>query len=171
MKKAIFKYFYEELNLDLGNPDTFLNGGVDWHNGGFRSDDGSREAKPQRELFSTHGCNSDSLSGEDPTKPGVTGFFLARYMANWIVKNEDVDYARVSLRYKINQPKLYKIDIETEKNDRKLQQYLQHKMMKTMPIDLEDTITFFNLKSPELYRLRAASSDPVYNIEFPWEQV
>ena len=68
-------------DIDVSN--LTINGLGAWNTGGWKVDEGSREAKPYRDGFATYGCNEDSFSGEDPTKPSGTGTFLAGIKAGW----------------------------------------------------------------------------------------
>src|SRR3989338_6766395 len=93
-----------EFHLD-GSPQVIINGLGDWNTGGWKTDAGSREAKPYRDGFSSHGTSEDSFSGEDASKPSATGTLLARFIAVQVIGNKIAEYAKVSLSYSIGDRK------------------------------------------------------------------
>lgn len=158
-----------DSDFSFGKPNVTINGLGDWNRGGWRTDEGTREAKPYRDGFASHGVNEDSFSGEDPSKPSATGTFLARYIAAQIVASHLADYARVQLRYTIGSEDVG-LNITTQDTAKVSQDELEKLVREKMPLKISDAITRFGLKNPEVYRKIAAEADFFQNPEFPWNQ-
>jgi len=180
LKKIVKAYIenskkdYKGTELEFGQPEIIINNKGAWNLGGWKVDDGSREAKPYRDCFSTHGCNEDSFSGEDPTKVSGTGTFMARYIAVQIVYNKLADYARVMLDYDIGgkRRKGYKIgvDIYTAGTAKISQEELESWAKDIVLMKFNDTIKEFDLWNPDLYRKIAKASDFFHDRTLPWNQ-
>lgn len=171
LEKAVRKYlstFVAEARV--GNPKITTNGLGAWHQGGWKVDEGNREAKPYRDGFATYGCCEDSFSGEDPSKPSGTGTFLARYIAVQIVAHDLADFARVALQYTIGREEVG-LNITTQETARVEQSKLEKWVRDTIPLRIKDAVELFGLRDPALYRRVVAASDFFHNPEFPWNRV
>ncbi|RME30788.1 hypothetical protein D6789_04590 [Candidatus Woesearchaeota archaeon] len=144
-----------------------INGLGAWHTGGWRTDSGSRHAKAYRDGFATHGCNEDSLSGEDPSKPGPTGSYLARYLACRIIDEGLAEYARVHLRYTIGREDvgLHVVTLGTGKLPQ--QELEAFARSQTRGLRVKDAIRQFDLRNPALYARVVAASDH-FHLDAPW---
>jgi len=155
--------------VDLGTPKILINGRGTWNKGGWLIDAGNREAKPYRDGFSTHGCNEDSFSGEDPTKVSATGSFLARYIAVQIVANDLADYAKVTLEYTIGSDEVG-INVWTDGTGKISQKDLHELVRNNFKLSINDAIDKFDLWNPELYKKIVNVSDFFQDQNFPWNQ-
>ncbi|MBS3116512.1 methionine adenosyltransferase domain-containing protein [Candidatus Woesearchaeota archaeon] len=157
---------------DLPNKSILINGLGPWHEGGWKVDEGSREAKSYRDGFATWGVAEDSFSGEDPTKISATGTFLARYIALEVIALELADVAKVTLQYRIGQEQPAFLNIDTEgtfRNHRALSGFIE--MWKRQDLSIPATIERFGLRDPQLYRQITEASDFFHNPKFPWNKV
>ncbi|MBL7055483.1 methionine adenosyltransferase domain-containing protein [Candidatus Woesearchaeota archaeon] len=166
------KHLQEEYGnglVDLGKPEIIVNGRGPWHNGTWKIDAGSREAKPYRDGFASHGCNEDSFSGEDPTKVSATGSFMARHIATQIIAQEFAEYAHVTLDYVIGSDDVG-INIFTDGTTRNgtNQEKLNSWAKTNFPLKISEIIETFGLWDAELYRKIADDSDFFHNPELPW---
>lgn len=145
-----------------------INGLGAWHDGGWRTDSGSRHAKPYRDGFGTHGCNEDSLSGEDPSKPGPTGSYLARFLANSIIDAGLADYARVHLRYAIGTEEvgLHVVTLGTGKRPQQELEAYTRKQVRGLRV--KDATQAFGLRDPAVYERVVAASDHFHDQGLPW---
>lgn len=159
----------QRYNLPIGNPALTINGLEAWTQGGWKVDEGSREAKPYRDFFGTYGVMEDSPAGEDPTKPSGTGTFLARYIAVQVVGNDLADFARVALTYTIGQEEVG-LNITTDGTGKVSQEELHRWVRNTIPLGLHDTIERFNLRDPALYRQIVDDSDFFHRPDLPWNK-
>ncbi len=159
----------QQFQQPLGHPEIIINGNGAWHDGGWKVDEGSREAKSYRDGFSTYGVMEDSFSGEDPSKPSGTGTFLARYIAVQIVGNDAADFARVALRYTIGTQEVG-LNIWTNNTGRQPQQKLEEEIREKIPLKIKGAAALFNLGNPALYREIVANSDFFHNPELPWNK-
>ena len=160
----------QKYGQHLGTPRIIINGLGTWTLGGWKADEGNREAKPQRDAFGTYGVMEDSLAGEDPSKPSGTGTFLARYIAVQVVGNNLADFARVALRYTIGQEDVG-LNITTNGTGKLPQEELETWVRKNIPLGLKDTIERFNLRDPALHRQIVEDSDFFHSPDLPWNKV
>jgi len=162
-------YHQTQWSIDLGKPVLIINGAGHWPEGGWKTDAGSREAKPYRDAFATYGVCEDSFSGEDPTKPSATASLLARYIAVSVVKSGLADFARVTLCYQLGQH--YPIlNIFTQNTATLPQDKLENLVSQKISLKFKDAIGLFNLNTPEHYQSLAEWSDYFQNPNFPWNQ-
>ncbi len=167
--KAYLKHCEALWSIDLGDPQLIINGAGHWPEGGWKTDAGSREAKPYRDAFASYGVCEDSFSGEDPTKPSATTSLLARYIAVSVVKSQLADFARVTLCYQLGQD--YPIlNIFTQNTSSLPQAELENLVKQKISLKFKDAISLFNLKTPEYYQAVAHCSDYFQNPNFPWNQ-
>lgn len=157
-----------QYNASLGKPHIVINGLGPWHTGGWKVDEGSREAKPYRDGFASYGCCEDSFGGEDPSKPSGTGTFLARYIAVNIVAAGLADFARVALTYTIGREEVG-LNVTTQNTARVSQEELHAWVRDKFPLRINDAIELFGLKNPELYRQFARRSD-YFQGDYPWNR-
>ena len=165
--RAYLQGIESQHNASFGNPSMTINGNGAWHEGGWKADEGSREAKPYRDGFATYGVNEDSFSGEDPSKPSATGTFLARYIANQIVRKGVADFARVSLTYTIGKDEVG-LNVTTNGTARVSQDEIEGWVRENIPLCIKDAINGFGLKNPSLYRQIVAASDFFHDPTLPW---
>src|SRR3989344_7763440 len=163
------KLIGEMHKINLGTPDITINGLGDWNQGGWKVDEGTREAKSYRDGFGSYGVAEDSFSGEDPSKPSGTGTFLARYISNQVVKQGISDFARVALSYKIGREEVG-LNITTNGTGRWPQEEIESRVKGTIPLRIKDAIAISNLKSPSLYRKIAYGSDFFHDPKLPWNK-
>ncbi|MBI3051581.1 methionine adenosyltransferase domain-containing protein [Candidatus Woesearchaeota archaeon] len=156
--------FYQ---LGHGNPVIQINGLGDWNGGGWVDDEGTRDAKPYSDGFSTYGCNEDSCSGEDPSKPSGTGTFLARYIASGLVGEDLAKFARVSLVYFIGSEEPL-LNVITKGTGVYSQEDLQAIVKARLPLSLSNAAEGFGLRDPRLHRAVVSASDFFQNERFPW---
>lgn len=168
--RAQLREWETQYGQSLGNPKIIINGHGAWHQGGWKVDEGSREAKSYRDGFGSYGVMEDSFSGEDPTKPSGTGTFLARYIAVQIVANDLADFARVALTYTIGQDEVG-LNVTTQGTGKLPQQELHQWVRKNIPLRINDGIELFCLRNPRLYQEIVASSDFFHDPLFPWNEV
>jgi len=153
-----------------------INGNGEWHQGGWRIDEGSREAKAYRDGFGPYGCLEDSIAGEDPSKPSGTGTFLARHLAVQLVTDQQeldaLPFARVELEYVIGRehPTAYVQALHANDLGR-AHEALQRTVSRVGSLSIHATIDRFRLRDPELYNRIARSSDFFYDKELPWNAV
>src|SRR3989344_5879511 len=158
---------------NIGNPapdDIEINGLGGWHEGGWKVDEGSREAKSYRDGFASYGVVEDSFSGEAPTKPSGTGTFLARYIAVQLVGNNLADFARVALSYTIGKEEVG-LNIVTNGTSSLSQTDLEKVIRFQIPLGIRDTIQKFDLRNPKLYRKIVEDSDYFHGGGLPWNSV
>ncbi len=160
----------EQYDTFLGNPSILINGLGPFTEGGWKVDEGNREAKSYRDGFGSYGCMEDSFAGEDPSKPSGTGTFLARYIAVQLVGNGLADFARVALRYQIGREEVG-LNITTQGTGNISQEELHALVRGKIPLCIGDTIERFGLRDPALYRQIAEDSDFFHNPELPWNKV
>ncbi len=173
VKKIIVSYLdtlSKETGQSLRHPQIHVNGAGAWNHGGWKVDEGSREAKPYRDGFASYGVSEDSFSGEDPTKPSGTGTFLARYIAVQIVANGLAAFARVALSYTIGKEEVG-LNIFTNGTSLIPQADLEKMVRVQIPLGINDTIKAFDLRNPKLYRQIVADSDYFHNQNLPWNSV
>lgn len=156
--------------IDFGVPIVVVNGNGAWNAGGWRADEGSREAKPHRDGFGSYGVAEDSFSGEDPTKPSGTGTFLARYIAVQIVGNGLADFARVALRYTIGEEDVG-LNVSTLETGKLEQRELEKLVRGTVGLRIKDAIGQFGLREPALYRQIVCGSDFFHDPELLWNKI
>lgn len=175
---SVLEFYSRSYKVDFGRPLITINGNGPWKQGGWRVDEGSREAKPYRDAFSSYGVCEDSFSGEDPTKPSATGTFLARNIAVTVVANNLADFARVNLRYIIGREDVG-LNIVTLGRKRLTQQELEELFTSSsitsaykqdFGLRIKDAIGLFSLKDPELYRRIVKDSDFFHNKKLPWNK-
>ncbi len=155
--------------INLGIPSLTINGAGHWPEGGWKTDAGSREAKPYRDGFATYGVCEDSFSGEDPTKPSATATLLARYIAVSVVKSNLADFARVTLCYQLGSS--YPIlNIFTNNTSTISQEELEKLVVDNISLKFKDIIERFNLKTFEYYQNLAKWSDYFQDPSTPWNQ-
>ena len=138
--------------------------------GGWYTDSGSREAKPYRDGFSSHGVTGDSFSGEDPSKPSAALTFIARNAACWVVQNGLADFAKVTTAIRIGDEKP-RLHVHTNGTLRKgMTQKELNRLINTeiRPLRLADAIDAFGLGKPETYELIRRTSDYFQNPSYPW---
>ncbi len=152
-----------------GVPDIVINGLGDWNDGGWKIDEGSREAKPHRDGFATYGCNEDSFSGEDPSKPSGTGTFLARYIAVQLVAHGLAGFARVGLEYTIGESNV-DLDINLRGPNAVSQGVAEEWVRENIPLRISDAVQLLNLRDPGLYEHIADESDFFQSANLPWNQ-
>ncbi len=160
----------EHYSVDFGHPLIDSNSLGDWNEGGWKVDEGTREAKPYRDAFASYGVVDDSFSGEDPTKPSSTGTFLARFIAVQIVGNGLADFARVALTYRIGREDVG-LNITTQNTGKVSQEKLEAWVRNNIPLGIRDTISRFGLIDPALFKQIVESSDFFQNEHFPWNNV
>ncbi len=161
----------EQYSFPLGTPTVRVNPKGPWGNeGGWKVDRGSREAKPQRHFFGTHGVAEDSPYGEDPSKPSGTGTYLARYIAVQIVGNGLAEYARVALDCTMGQKEVRLLNIYTQGTATLPQRELERWVQDNIPLGFEETIQRFRLRDAELYRKLVQDSDLFHNPNLPWNK-
>ncbi|PIN80858.1 hypothetical protein COV11_03160 [Candidatus Woesearchaeota archaeon CG10_big_fil_rev_8_21_14_0_10_30_7] len=159
-----------KYNLSFGKPIIDINGIGAWIGGGWEVDDGSREAKPYRDGFSSYGVQEDSFSGEDPTKPSSTGTYIARHIAVQVVGNNLADFARVALSYTIGKEEVG-LNITTNNTGRISQTHLEENIKLNLSLKVNDAIPRFDLKNHELYEQIVKDSDYFHNSTLPWNAV
>ncbi|MDO8655712.1 MAG: methionine adenosyltransferase domain-containing protein [Nanoarchaeota archaeon] len=161
----------EQYSFAFGTPVVRVNPKGPWGNeGGWKVDRGSREAKPQRHFFGTHGVAEDSPYGEDASKPSGTGTYLARYIAVQIVGNGLAEYARVALDCTMGQKEVRLLNISTLGTATLPQQELERWVQDHIPLGFEETIERFHLRSPEIYHKLVQDSDLFHNSNLPWNK-
>src|SRR3989338_4230044 len=164
------KLIGEMHKINLGTPDITINGLGDWNQGGWKVDEGTREAKSYRDGFGSYGVAEDSFSGEDPSKPSGTGTFLARYIAVQVVGNQLSDFARVALRYTIGQEEVG-LNITTNGTSKLPQEELHAWVRENIPLGIKETIERFNLCNPALYHQIVDDSDFFQSQDLPWNKL
>ena len=154
------------------NPSVSINGIGEWTDiGGWYVDRGSREAKPPRDGFGSYGMVEDSFSGEDPTKPGATATFLARYIAVQLVHNDLAKFARVGLKYNIGDTQPRIVNIFTNGTSQYSQTELNEIVNKNIGnLSIGATIERFNLRDPQLYKQIVTGSDFFQDKNLPWNK-
>lgn len=168
--KAYLELVRQRYPFSLGEPRLFVNGAGAWNRGGWRVDEGSREAKPYRDSFASYGVQEDSFSGEDPSKPSGTGTFLARFIAVQIVGKELADFARVTLSYVIGRDEV-DLNVYTNGTGKLGQRELEALIRKQFPLRITDAIERFGLRDPQIYQRIVQDSDYFQNPELPWNKV
>lgn len=148
-----------------------INGREDWNSGGWKTDEGSREAKPHRAFFSSYGVNEDSPIGEDPSKISQTGTMLARYIANQIVANGFAEFAKVSMTYVIGSSYPEELVIETNRTSPYPQKALHDMISNNVPLKLNEVIDKFGLKDPKIRQKLINGSDYFHDQNLPWNQI
>jgi len=158
--------------VDLTHGEIVINGAGPWQDqGGWATDDGSRDAKPQGDYFGSYGVCEDAPWGEDSSKPSGTGTLMARYIANQVVAQGFADFAEVRLVYKIgkDQPRL---NISTHGTGHKSQDEIEAWVRDTIgDLSIAATRERFRLQDPHLYERIARNSDLFQDPELPWNVV
>lgn len=154
----------------LGRPKVTVNNRGPFVNGGWYTDAGSREAKPYRDGFSSHGATEDSFSGEDPSKPSATLTLVARNAACWIVQAGYAKYAKVTASIAIGgkSPRLHVYTNGTLARGLAQKELNRLANTEVWPLRLADAIKEFKLGKPETYELIRRTSDYFQNPDYPW---
>lgn len=156
---------------DVGEPKIEINTLGGWHEGGWKADEGSRDAKSYRDGFASHGCTDDSFGGEDPTKCSGAATFLARALAVEVVQNNFADFARVALSYTIGKPEV-EINVSTQRTARvpqaRIEKYLRTRF--SLQRGIRGAIEQFGLRDPELYQKFVDNADYFQDASYPWEK-
>ena len=149
-----------------------INGLGDWNVGGWRVDAGSAEAKPHRDGFGDWGVGEDSFAGEDPSKPSGTGTYLARYLANHLVRSGLAPAVRVKLQYVIGEAQPREFNVTSFRTSEHSQADLEQAAKGLVDGDLSiaAAVERFNLRDPALFRRIANSADFFHDPELPWER-
>lgn len=155
--------------VDLTHEQIVINGADAWHVGGWKTDEGTREAKSYRDGFGSDGVVEDSFSGEDPSKPSGTGTYLARYIAVQVVSNGLADFAKVTLDYTIGREQVG-VYIETRGTERVSVPEIQDWVRSSIDLSLSGTIEKFGLRDPSLYERFVKDSDFFQDPGLPWNQ-
>jgi S-adenosylmethionine synthetase len=159
----------EEFNQDLGDYSLSINSAGAFHQGGWITDAGTREAKPYRDGFSSYGVCEDSFTGEDPSKPSATGTMAARYVAQSIVKEGIADFARVTIAYRIGSSDV-KINVYTQNTSTIKQDLLEKKVKAEFPLKINEVIEELGLRDPNIYLDILKASDYFQDAQFPWNK-
>ncbi|HLC90526.1 MAG TPA: methionine adenosyltransferase domain-containing protein [Candidatus Nanoarchaeia archaeon] len=158
--------------VDLTHGEIVINGAGSWQDqGGWKTDDGSRDAKPQEAYFGSYGVCEDAPWGEDPSKPSGTGTLMARYIANQVVAQGFADFAEVRLVYKIgkDQPRL---NITTHGTGHKSQDEIEAWAKNRLgDFSVAAAVERFGLRDPLLYERIVHGSDLFHDPELPWNVV
>ena len=168
-----YLHFLEtKYDVYLGNPEIIVNGRGNWYNkdAGWKVDKGNREAKPHRHVFSTYGVATDSITGEDPTKPDLTASLMSRYIACQIVGNGLADYARVTLSYCIGREGM-SVGINTNNTAKVSQKTIEQWISQNVSLGINDAISYFGLKDSDLYEKLANDSDFFQDENLLWNKV
>ncbi|MDO8480201.1 MAG: methionine adenosyltransferase domain-containing protein [Nanoarchaeota archaeon] len=155
-RKITERYLYlfsERMGLQLGTPEIVVNNCGPFTNGGWRTDHGSREAKPHMQAFGSWGCLEDSLLGEDPSKPGLTATLAARWIAVQTVVAGVVPFVRVQLEYTIGKQTLDAVLVNTlgDGDEQERAQRWVNERFKTADLTLDSFIDRFGLREPKTY--------------------
>ncbi len=162
----------EKYSFAIGSPTIQVNPKGPWANeGGWKVDRGSREAKPQRHFFGSHGVMEDSPYGEDSSKPSGTGTYLARYIAVQIVANGLAEYARVKLDCTMGQKDVKLLEVSTLGTATLPQRELERWVQDHIPLGFEEAIQRFHLRDARLYQQQVHYSDLFHNHDLPWNKV
>lgn len=167
---AYLKLKGAEYNANLSGPKIDINGLDDWFSLGCIDDSGSSDAKAYRDAFGPYGCVEDAFSGEDPSKPGATGTYLARYIANQVVNHGFADFARVDLKYNIGEGDI-SLNVTTNGTLRVPQEEIHAWVRENIPLTIGSAIQRFNLKDPALYRRIAQNSDFFHDPGYAWNKI
>lgn len=153
-----------------------INGAGEFNQGGWQTDEGTREAKSYRDGFSTYGVAEDSFSGEDPSKPSGTGTLLARHIAVSVVRSKLAEFARVALGYNIGSDEV-SLNIFTngtatvpQGTSASPQEYIHNVVRKNFPLGVNEASKLFDLRNPETFRRIATASDYFQDNLFPLDQ-
>lgn len=158
----------DETGKDYGQSQIVVNSGTNpWLVGGWEADEGSNEAKPQRDFYGSHGTNEDSVSGEDCTKPSGTGSFLARHIAVTVAQRF-AHYARVSLRYTIGTDDVV-LGITTHGSSPFSQNQIESWVRDHIPLTIGHAADYFGLRDPAVFRLQADCADSFHG-PFVWNK-
>ncbi|MBI2576436.1 methionine adenosyltransferase domain-containing protein [Candidatus Woesearchaeota archaeon] len=136
--------------------------------GGWKSDEGQNDAKQHRDGFMSYGVCADSFSGEDPTKPEGPLTFLAREIANYVVRNELAGFARVYLSIDIGQKEPKTLHIFTNGTSHVPSQKIYREVREEIPLTYGKMVQRFGLYNPALYRQIVSDSDYFQNPRLPW---
>ena len=154
----IINYYSREHKVHLGHPKIVVNPHGARTQGGWKTDAGTREAKPQRDAFGSYGLCEDAMCGEDPTKPGVTGTLMARKIAVRIVKHEYAKFARVMLCRQIGQTQPI-LNITTNGSSDMSQTELEGLVKRQFPLAFSTVVRGLKIKNPTVYDGVADDSD------------
>ena len=139
--------------------------------GGWKSDEGQNDAKPHRDGFASYGVCADSFSGEDPTKPEGPLTFLAREIANYVVRNRLAGFAKVYLSVDIGQKEPKTFNIFTNGTNHVPLTKIYRKVREEIPLTYGKMVQRFGLYNPSLYRQIAGDSDYFQNPGLPWNRI
>jgi S-adenosylmethionine synthetase len=168
---AVFNTYLNKLaksyDVSLGNPKISVNPRGEWHEGGWKADAGSSEAKPHEDYFGNRGNMEDSPWGEDPTKPSGPGTITALHIARSIVGSDLADFVRVALTYSIGVDEVG-LNITTEGTGKVDQATLEKIVRAKIPLRLRDLTNRFDLRNPEIYQMIVKTMDLFIEPSLPW---
>jgi S-adenosylmethionine synthetase len=156
---------YKDINFINANINMCNIG--NWNMGGWRDDAGSREAKPYRDGFASHGTSEDSFTGEDPTKPSAMGSLFARYIATSIIRSDLAKIARVTLTFQGGK-KSPNINIFTYGTGVIEQLELEKLIYDNIDSSISDIIQILELKNYKTFINIADNSDFFSSEEYIW---
>jgi S-adenosylmethionine synthetase len=165
----LFELLREEYNFEVGEPRIFINTADDWPVGGWRTDAGTREAKPYRDAFSSYGVCSDSFGGEDPSKPEGTGTLMAREAAVKIIKANLAEFAKVTLVFQIGRSEPI-VNVFTNGTGKKSQKEIEEFVRDSVNTSIADVADQFKMHTGDHYFALVDASDYFQDPQFPWNQ-
>ena len=165
-----FRKNYDQASFDFpGN--IAVNTKGPFIQGGWKSDEGQNDAKPHRDGFASYGVCADSFSGEDPTKPEGPLTFLAREIANYVVRNRLAGFAKVYLSIDIGQKEPKTFNIFTNGTNHVPLTKIYRKVREEIPLTYGKMVQRFGLYNPSIYRQIAGDSDYFQNPGLPWNRI
>ncbi len=138
--------------------------------GGWEVDEGGSDTKPHRDFFMSYGVCADSPTGEDSTKPEGPMTFLAREIANYIVRNNLAGFAKVSLAIDIGKKEPRLLHIYTNGTARVPLSEIYRQVREHIPLTYGKVVQRLELFNPTLYRQIARDSDYFQNPNLPWNK-
>lgn len=170
LTKACLDTLQRAYGQNFGRPDISVNNLGQFTSGGWRTDAGSREAKPYRDGFSSYGVTEDSFSGEDPSKPSATLTLVARNAACWIVQNGYARFAKATAQIRIGEekPRLHVFTNGTYARGLTQGELTLLVNAEAWPLRLHDAIAAFGLGKPETYEKIRKASDYFQDPNYPW---
>lgn len=159
----------QQFMTDLGNPEIILANIGNWNGGGWKDDAGSREAKPYRDGFATHGVSEDSFAGEDPSKPSASFTLLARHIAVSLVQSGLASFARVTLGYDGSRDEKV-LNIYTNGTAKLNQTELEQLVKEKFSFGVLENANNFGLYLPKTHELIAQNADFFSDPRYPWNK-
>jgi S-adenosylmethionine synthetase len=168
--KHVLKYVFPDTHLE--DHQIVINGGGEFHLGGFDADAGTTGRKIVVDQFGPGvAVGGGAFSGKDPTKVDRTAAYFSRFVAKSIVDSGLASKARVRVVYAIGQPRPFAVEVTTDNGDEEGDALLEKKVMEMFDFSVAGMIERLELRNPQGWRYQQTAELGHYGTpSFPWEK-